>query len=155
MPLWESHASSGSAGFASHNELLTVTMILLVIAAIAIPRILNMIKAGRETAALGSLREIAGGQAKFREEELGKDGKVDFAATLAELSQLGLIDEALGQAEAEGYRFSLAGGKDSWECSATPEEESSDIRNFIVCTDGVVRSSPPDSVADCGSDPVE
>ena len=64
-----------------------------------------------------------------------------YASSLAELSQVGLIDSVLGSGTKSGYRFSLSGDTYGWQCSATPVSASTGTRNFIVCTDGVVRFS--------------
>ncbi len=67
-------------------ELMIVVAIIGIIAAIALPALNNNIKAGRETAAVGTLRTIHGAQATFSAQK-GRFG------TLKELAEAGVISK--------------------------------------------------------------
>ena len=107
-------------------------------------------RTGNETAAIGALRTIGSVQAQFREGDRENDSMLDYATSLGELSQVGLIDNVLGSGKKSGYIFSLSGSTYEWLCKATPIDEATGDRNFIVCTDGVVRFSTADE-ATCRS----
>lgn len=110
---------------------------------------------GNEAQAIGSLKALHRHQARFREEDLDRDGRADYA-TLAELSDLQLIDGVLGAGEKAGYRYALAtsaaGAEPRWMATASPrtppgsplprdEVAPSGFRWFVVTQDGEVRQS--------------
>ena len=111
-------------------------------------------KVGNETAAIGALRTIVTVQAMFREGDREGDRMLDYATSISELEEAGLIDDVLGSGVKSGYAFSLSGGTYEWRCAATPVTSSTGDRNFIVCTDGVVRFAS-DAEADCSSAAIE
>lgn len=106
-----------------------------------------------ESSAIGTLRTIASVQAQYRYRSDCGDGccPSDYAPSLAELSDVGLIDDVLGEGRKNGYVFSLSGGTCVWQASATPAGPHWGRRNFIVCTDGVVRYSSCPDPATCSS----
>lgn len=120
-------------------ELMIVVAIIAIIAAIAIPNLIEARKTGNETAAIGALRTVSSVQAQFREGDREGDSALDYATDLAELSLAGLIDNVLGRGTKSGYNFSLSGSTYDWQCTATPVNTNTGARNFCVCTDGVVR----------------
>ena len=122
-------------------ELMIVVAIIAIIAAIAIPNLIEGRKTANESSAIGALRTIATTQAQFQSSDKEGDGFLDYAASLTELSNAGLIDNQLGSGTKSGYAFSLSGATFDFECSATPVTSNTGTRNFIVCTDGVVRFS--------------
>ena len=87
------------------------------------------------------MRTISSVQTQFREGDRDGDGIADYARSLEELSHAGLIDNVLGGGTKSGYRFGLRGGVDAWQASATPASTSTGTRNFLICTDGIVRFS--------------
>ena len=111
-------------------------------------------EASNETRAIGALRTIASVQAQFREGDRENDSSLDYATSLAELSQAGLIDNVLGSGKKAGYIFTLSGSTYAWNCKAVPVDEKAGKRSFIVCTDGVVRFSTADE-ATCESEWIE
>ena len=156
------HCTNG-APRKSRAETAGVTLIRAIVAALLIAVFGSILFAmlyhpphseGGATVAIGTLRTLAVVQSQFREEDLEQDGHLDFATSLAELSQAGLIDPVIGSGTRSGYVFSLSGSTDEWECSATPLSSSSDKWNFIICTDGMVRYARTDA-ADCSSPPIE
>ena len=109
---------------------------------------------GNERAAIGALRTISSVQAQFREGDREGDRALDYATNLAELSYVGLIDNVLGSGTKSGYIFSLSGSTYEWLAAATPISERTGTRNFVVCTDGVVRFAT-DGAANCTSAAIE
>ena len=88
-------------------ELMIVIAIIAIIAAIAIPNLIEARKNGNETAAIGALKTITSAQALFREADKEADGNLDYG-TLTELlsvGQTGLVDAVLGSGTKNGYYF--------------------------------------------------
>ncbi|MCZ6689385.1 MAG: prepilin-type N-terminal cleavage/methylation domain-containing protein [Planctomycetota bacterium] len=135
-------------------ELMIVVAIIAIIAAIAIPNLIEGRKAGNETSAIGSLRSLCSSQVQFREGDRERDNILDYATSLAELRDLGLIDNVLGSGTKSGYVFTLSGSTYEWMCSATPISANTGYRNFIICTDGLIRFAPS-GAADCSSAAVQ
>ena len=129
-------------------------ILVSIIAAIAIPNLIEARKVGNETAAIGALRTISSVQAQFREGDRDEDGFLDYATSLAELRNVGLIDSVLGSGIKAGYSFSLSGSTYEWKAMATPVSASTATRNYIICTDGVVRFAGR-GTADCNSAAIE
>lgn len=104
-------------------ELMIAIVIIMVIAAIAIPNILSARKNANESAAIGHLKTIANAQNMFRESDKEQDGEYDFG-TLAELSQTSLIDATLGSGLRTGYLYETAPGSENpsflWFALANP-----------------------------------
>ena len=107
-------------------------------------------KASNETSAIGALRTLSSVQAQFREGDRDNDNILDYATSLVELSNAGLVDNVLGSGKRMGYVFSLTGSTFDWQASATPESEKTGARNFVICSDGVVRFSKSEA-ATCTS----
>ncbi|MCZ6689275.1 MAG: DUF2059 domain-containing protein [Planctomycetota bacterium] len=102
-------------------------------------KLLKARRRGNETSAIGALRTIASVQAQFREGDREGDSALDYATNIAELSNVGLIDNVLGTGTRSGYIFTVSGSTYEWFAAATPISEKTGKLNFIVCTDGVVR----------------
>ena len=130
----------GQSGF-TLIELMIVVAIIAIIAAIAIPNLIEARKTGNETAAIGALRTISSTMAQFREGDREGDSALDYATSFAELSLVGLIDNVLGAGTKSGYLFALSGSTYAWQASATPVSPNTGARNFYINTDGVVRFS--------------
>ena len=130
-------------------ELMIVVAIIGIIVGIAIPNILEGRKSANESSAVGSLRTIATVQAQYQSADTEQDGALDYATNLKELADVGLVDRLLGDGSKSGYVFSLSGDTYNWQCSATPQNSNVGTRNFIVCTDGVVRFSGAGTPATC------
>ena len=111
------------------------------------------LKRGNGMAAIGALRTIASVQRQFQVADREGDGRLDYASSLEELGNTGMIDKVLASGTKSGYLFSLSGSQDEWMASATPIGDETGIWNFIVCTDGVVRFSSEEP-ADCSSPPI-
>lgn len=130
--------------------------IVIILGAVAIPSFLKARREGNEKAAIGALRDIAKVQPQFREGQV--DGGVlqpRWASSLGELAEAGLIDHELASGTKRGYAYSLTGTADAWQATATPVSSGMGTRNFIVCTDGIVRWASGEEQAGCDSAPVD
>ena len=85
-------------------ELMIVIAIIAIIAAIAIPNLIQARKHGNETAAIGALKTIATSQSIFREGDKDGNGTLDYAS-LPQLSSTQLVDGVLGSGTKQGYLF--------------------------------------------------
>ena len=87
-------------------ELLIVVAIIGIIAAIAIPNLMQSRAAANEASAIASVRTIV--TAQITQSSINGTGA--FSADLATLLAAGLIDSALGSGTKDGYTFGTAGG---------------------------------------------
>jgi type IV pilus assembly protein PilA len=85
-------------------ELMIVIAIISIIAAIAIPNILQARKHGNEANAIGSLKTIITVEQMFREKDAERDGNLDFGM-LSELNATQEVDMVLGSGTKSGYFF--------------------------------------------------
>lgn len=83
-------------------EMIIVVSVIALIALISIPGLLSSRKHSNETSAIATLRMIATSQSVFREGDKDGDGRANYA-TLAELSQAGLVDEVVSAGTKHGY----------------------------------------------------
>ncbi len=111
-----------------------------VVAAVAVPGLIEARKSASEESAIGSLRTIAVAQAMFREGDKDGDGKLDYG-TLEELAEFKLVDPVLGSGEKAGYRFTVKGVTDfTFQATAEPlEPGKTGQRSFFVDESGVIR----------------
>ncbi|MDF1664025.1 MAG: hypothetical protein P1V97_19810 [Planctomycetota bacterium] len=112
--------------------------IVAVVAAIAIPNLLEARKHGNEASAIGSLRTISVSQAIYFEREgNGRYG------SLNELSQAKYVDGRLGTGKKQGYRFEVetftdATGASSYWAKAYPGAPGdTGDRYFFLDSDGL------------------
>jgi hypothetical protein len=94
-----------------------------VIAAIAIPNLIEARKHGNEAAAIGALKTINTAQALFRESDREADGLLDYGS-LTELSDATFVDPVLGGGQKQGYMFQSVASPTTpeflWMATATP-----------------------------------
>ncbi len=88
-------------------ELMIVIAIIAIIAAIAIPNLIEARKHGNEAAAIGALKTIGTSQSLFREGDKEGDTTLDYG-TLTELADQSLIDSVLGAGTKQGYTFAAS-----------------------------------------------
>lgn len=91
--------------------LLSVPLVA-VVAAIAIPNLIEARQAGNEAAAIGAMRTISTSQSLFREADKDGDEVFDYGS-LQELSDSQLIDSILGSGTKQGYLYG---------CTADPQD---------------------------------
>jgi prepilin-type N-terminal cleavage/methylation domain-containing protein len=87
-------------------ELMVVLAIIALIAAIAIPNLIQSRKYSQETSAIESIKTITTAETLFRERDADGNNLNDYAS-LAQLSQTQLIDSVLGTGTKHGYLFSV------------------------------------------------
>jgi prepilin-type N-terminal cleavage/methylation domain-containing protein len=140
-----------NAGF-SLIELLIVVAIIGILAAVAVPKLLDNIRLGRETATLESLRTIHNSQAHYSALK-GKFG------TLKELNEAGLVDANYANGVAvSGYIYnSTEATPDRYCVQATRQSNSTAYKDFNVIEDGTIRfieSKTPSPVPHGGGAPI-
>ncbi|HSR70643.1 MAG TPA: prepilin-type N-terminal cleavage/methylation domain-containing protein [Acidobacteriota bacterium] len=119
-------------------ELLIVVAIIGIIAAIAIPNLVQSRIAANEASAISSCRTIATAQITYS----STVGNGAFG-TLAELGDAAapFIDEVLAAGTKDGYNFAVAAnGQAGFDVTATPISESTGRRVFTIDETGVVRA---------------
>ena len=100
----------GEAGF-TLIELIFVSAIIAIIAAIAIPNLIESRKSSNEAAAVGFMRTITTSQEMFRDRDMDRDGAADYALNMSELRAAGLLTynpvPGATIAQRGGYFFSV------------------------------------------------
>jgi type II secretory pathway pseudopilin PulG len=81
-----------------------VIAIISIIAALAIPNLVEARKRGNEVSAIGGLKTIATAENLFREGDLERDGNSDYGM-LSELNNTKVIDTTIGSGTKQGYLF--------------------------------------------------
>lgn len=128
-------------------ELLIVVAVIGIIAAIAVPNLLESRKAANEASAMSSVRTIVTAQITFA----ATRGNGNYAANLAALGEAKLIDPVLASGTKDGYSFTTVGGNDgTFTVDATPLSESTGITVFAADESGVITKTTPDGEAGGG-----
>jgi prepilin-type N-terminal cleavage/methylation domain-containing protein len=154
ITLWpeKCQMNSSSKGF-SLIELLLVVAILLVIAAIAVPRFLQSRVAANQASAVASLHTLVIAEATYAS-TYGAGYTLNFLAlapplgssTTTSSTAAGLIDSALATGVKSGYSFmytpgaiDVTGRVNSFKFSAVPVSSSTGTNFYYVDDSGVIR----------------
>ena len=138
-------------------ELMIVIAIIAIIAAIAIPNLIEARKHGNEAAAIGALKTTNSAQTLFREGDKEQNGTLDYG-NMAQLSATTLIDGVLGSGKKQGYVFNIEPSSTTteflWFANANPAAPTSTgDRYFCSNHSGVIyytqRQSVPIDVSGC------
>ena len=117
-------------------ELLIVVAIIGIIAAIAVPNLLQSKAAANEASSISSIRNIVTSQITYS----ATTGAGSYAATLAILSSQKLVDSVLGAGTKDGYNFTVSGGANTFVVNANPVTPgSTGNRYFFSDESGVIR----------------
>ena len=139
-----------SQGF-SLLELMIVILVIGIIAAIAIPNLVQSKIAANEGAALSAVRNLVTAQYTYKT----NIAYVVFSPDLATLQAVGLIDEVLSAGTKDGYTFSVSGAANDFDVLSRPiSYGSSGFRGFYADETGVVRYTTADTVPTSADTPV-
>ncbi|MCI0338444.1 MAG: DUF4190 domain-containing protein [Acidobacteria bacterium] len=129
-------ASYGGEGMAIAGIVTSAaSLALAAVIAVAVPKLLDNLRIGREIAAIETLRTIHTSQAHF----LALKGKF---GSLKELTEARLIDKNYSSSSAvSGYIYTATDVSDKSYCiHADRASDRTATRDFIVCEDGIIRS---------------
>jgi hypothetical protein len=119
---------------------------LAFIQAVIVPNLLDDRRGANEAAAISSLRTLVSTQALFRDLDLNNNSVGDYAGSLRDLAELGLIDGALGSGVKQGYHFSMDNESEQtntyeWAAYGSPGNPGkTGSRYFFVDETGVIRA---------------
>ncbi|HEV2663483.1 MAG TPA: DUF4190 domain-containing protein [Blastocatellia bacterium] len=113
---------------------LLLTAVFVMGSAIVIPKMIDSLRSGRETATLNSLRIIHKNQAQYSVMR-GRFGD------LKELAEAGLLDRSYANGEViSGYVYSSSSVSNETFCiHAVRARNSVASRDFVICEDGIIR----------------
>ena len=131
-------------------ELLIVVAIIGIIAAIAVPNLLQSKAAANEASAISAIRNLVTSHITYS----ATLGAGSYAADLSVLQAASLIDSVLGSGTKDGYSFSSSGGANAFTINAAPlNAGSTGTRYFFSDESGVIRYSTS-GTADNSSNPL-
>ena len=125
-------------------ELLIVVAVIGIIAAIAVPRLVQSKAVANEGAAISALRSVVTAQVTYS----AKGGSGSFAADLTELQAANLIDSVLGSGTLDAYSLSVSGSGTGFTVNARPlVYGTSGTRSFYSDESAVIRYTTADAAA--------
>ncbi len=117
-------------------ELLIVVAIIGIIAAIAVPNLLQSKAAANEASAISAIRNIVTSHITYS----ATVGSGSYAADLSVLQAAKLVDEVLGGGTKDGYSFASVGAQNTFTVNAAPVSAgSTGTRYFFSNESGVIR----------------
>ncbi len=119
-------------------ELLIVVAIIGIIAAIAVPNLLQSKAAANEASAISAIRNLVTSHITYS----ATVGSGSYATDLTVLQGARLIDEVLGSGTKDGYTFASVGSQITFTVNAAPVAPgSTGTRYFFSDESGVIRYS--------------
>ena len=117
-------------------ELLIVVAIIGIIAAIAVPNLLQSKAAANEASAISAIRNIVTSHITYS----ATLGAGKYATDLGTLQSASLIDSVLGSGTKDGYLFASSGGANAFTITGEPiTAGSTGTRYFFSDESGVIR----------------
>ena len=117
-------------------ELLIVVAIIGIIAAIAVPNLLQSKAAANEASAISAIRNVVTSHITYS----ATVGSGSYAADLGTLQGAKLIDEVLGSGTKDGYSFTSTGAQNTFVVNAAPVTAgTTGTRYFFSDESGVIR----------------
>ena len=117
-------------------ELLIVVAIIGIIAAIAVPNLLQSKAAANEASAISAIRNIVTSHITYS----ATVGSGKYATDLGTLETASLIDSVLGSGTKDGYAFASSGGANAFTITGAPTlAGSTGTRYFFSDESGVIR----------------
>ena len=138
----------------SLTELLIVVAIIGIIAAIAVPNLLQSKADANEASAISSMRNLVSSQITYS----ATTGAGTYATSLGSLSTSKLIDSVLGSGTKDGYTFSISTGtgNTTFSLKARPQTYgSTGTRSFFADESYVIRYNTGNAEADSASPPLD
>ena len=132
-------------------ELLIVVAVIGIIAALAVPNLVQSKKAANEASAIASVRNLVTAEITYA----STLGGGNFGS-LAELSAENFADEVVGSGQKDGYEFSVAANQSiGFSVIATPTVPgTTGERSFFSDETGVIRYTTDGMVPDSTSPPL-
>ncbi len=131
-------------------ELLIVVAVIGIIAAIAVPNLVQSKKAANEASAIASVRNLVTAEITYSS-TVGAGQFGDLGALTSEK----FIDDVLGGGTKDGYNFAVTGGgsTSAFTVNADPIDANSGTRSFFSDETGVIRYAVG-GAASAGSTPL-
>jgi len=131
-------------------ELLIVVAIIGIIAAIAVPNLLQSKAAANEASAISAIRNIVTSHITYS----ATVGAGKYAANLTVLENSKLIDSVLGSGTKDGYSFASVGTTNTFTITASPlTAGTTGTRYFFSDESGVIRYNTS-AIAGTGDNPL-
>ncbi len=124
-------------------EIMTVTTILGIVSAFAVPNLQGAKISSNESGVVGSLRSLGTSSELWRTRygtypgAFGGDGLAIMSDPAVQPAPF--VDNILGSGQKSSYLFVYAGAPTAWSCTATPMDAGAGFRSFFIDETGLIR----------------